>query len=146
MLDAVVAVAAGLFVLAGLAVMLGPSLPRVFHFLRRRRPAIPGVEPRTAGLADQHPTTQRALLAAAQLIRLLRGQGMERQAAALRLAGRKLSQDEPAGLYAMQQVLRHLRSLELEDAGSQDLYEELTLELGRAVSDRAEQLELLPKR
>ncbi len=57
-----------------------------------------------------------------------------------------MTSDEPAGLYALQTVLRRLRSLSLDDRGAQERLKALSNELRDAVQDRFEQLELLPFR
>jgi hypothetical protein len=56
-----------------------------------------------------------------------------------------MTSNEPAGLYALQTVLRKLRALNIEDS-SQERLKALSNELRTAVQDRFEQLELLPFR
>jgi beta-phosphoglucomutase-like phosphatase (HAD superfamily) len=63
---------------------------------------------------------------------------------ALRAAGRSLRQDEVTGLQAMNNVVRILRELDLDEASAQAHYRDLMAQLRRAINDRAEQLELLP--
>lgn len=133
-----------LLALTGLAIMLGPALPRLLG--RARRPGRPGTAPVTVpALTDPHPTTARALAAATRLGVMLQGQGLERQASALGLAAKRLRLEEARGIYAMQQVLRHLRGVRLDDPDDQEIFEGLLGQLRRALSDRAEQLELLPR-
>ncbi|HEY8816792.1 MAG TPA: hypothetical protein VIP57_17050, partial [Candidatus Dormibacteraeota bacterium] len=74
----------------------------------------------------------------------LRAHGQDALARELRTAGGKITGNEAAGLYAMQVVLRKLRSLTLDDRTSQERLKSLTSELRIAVQDRFEQLELLP--
>ncbi|HEY3195348.1 MAG TPA: hypothetical protein VGK42_08945, partial [Candidatus Dormibacteraeota bacterium] len=62
----------------------------------------------------------------------------------LRSAAARMTTDEPAGLYAMQTVLRRLRPLSLDDRSAQERLKILSTELRTAVQDRFEQLELLP--
>ena len=84
------------------------------------------------------------LIAAARLGNWLRSRGQDDIARELRSAGGQITSNEPAGLYAMQVVLRRLRALSLDDKPSQDRLKGLTNELRIAVQDRFEQLELLP--
>jgi hypothetical protein len=86
------------------------------------------------------------LLAASRLGNWLRAHHHEEVARALRSAAARITSDEPAGLYAMQTVLRRLRSLNLDDGGAQERLKALSNELRDAVQDRFEQLELLPFR
>ena len=46
---------------------------------------------------------------------------------------------------AMRDVLRHLRALRLNDPDDQRIMQGLVAQLQKAVDDRAEQLELLPR-
>ncbi len=69
---------------------------------------------------------------------------MERHTAALRMAGKRLQVDEPNGIQAMRQVLRHLRGVRLEDDSDQRIFQGLVGQLQKALDERAQQLELLP--
>jgi len=91
-----------------------------------------------------NPKTQRVLIAAARLGNWLRAHGHDDVSRELRTAGGKITSNEAAGLYAMQIVLRRLRSLNVDDRSSQERLKSLTVELRVAVQDRFEQLELLP--
>jgi len=147
----VVGLLAGLLLVIGLAVMAGPALPRWIAMARRRRsdaaPAQPASQVRSAPApaATLHPTTVKALAATARLLAMLKEHGLERHAAALRLAGRRLQTEEVNGIHAMRQVLRHLRGVKLDDESDQRIFQGLVGQLQRALDDRAEQLELLPK-
>ena len=146
MLEVLVGLVAGLLVVVGVAVMLGPALPRSFGLARGRVRAAPGRRrpPRTAP-AELHPTTVRALSVTARLLGMLKENGMERHAAALRMAGRRLQVDEPNGIQAMRQVLRHLRGVRLDEDSDQRIFQGLVGQLQKALDERAEQLELLPR-
>lgn len=143
MLELVIGVVAGLLLLTGIGIIAGPSLPRLLFSPRSRhrtRPflTVPG---------SVHPTVERALSATSSLITLLDRRGLRRQAAALRSAGDRLRREEEAGIYAMGDVIRTLRRLDLsqspDEAGAlADLLEQVS----GALRDRAEQLELLPRR
>jgi hypothetical protein len=76
---------------------------------------------------------------------MLKQQGMERHATALRHASGRLEQNEADGIYAMQEVLRHLRNVRLAERDDQEIFEGLVGQLRKALNDRAEQLELLPR-
>lgn len=149
MLDVVVALVAGLLVVAGIIVMLGPTTGTLIKRARDlRRASVPSVfqsaEQREAVPSGLNPKTQRVLVAAARLGNWLRAHGQEDLARELRSAGGKITGNEPAGLYAMQVVLRRLRTINLDDRPSQERLKALTNELRMAVQDRFEQLELLP--
>ena len=141
----VVGLTAGLLVLVGVAIIGGPTLARSLGLARRRRlrPARPGR--RQTAPAELHPTTVRALAATARLMPILKEHGLERHASALRLAGRRLQVDEANGIRAMREVLRHLRGVRLDDPDDQRILQGLVGQLQKAVDDRAEQLELLPR-
>ncbi|TMC06158.1 MAG: hypothetical protein E6J41_19955 [Chloroflexi bacterium] len=147
MLEVVVGAVAGLLVLIGVLVMIGPALPRSFGFARGRgrgpRPAAQRRPSRSAP-AELHPTTVRALSVTARLMGMLKEHGMDRHAAAMRLAGRRLQVDEANGIQAMRQVLRHLRGVRMEDDSDQRIFQGLVGQLQKALDERAEQLELLP--
>jgi hypothetical protein len=151
MLEVVVGVVVGLLLLAGILVMLGPTtgvLIRRARDLRRAR--VPSVfqaaQPREVVPSGLNPKTQRVLVAAARLGNWLRAHGQDDLSRELRSVAGKLTGNEAAGLYAMQTLLRRLRSLSLDDKSSQERLKSLTTELRIAVQDRFEQLELLPFR
>lgn len=144
----VVGLMAGLLFLVGVAIMAGPALPRFLGFtrprerrLRPRRRQSPSSSPPT----ELHPTTVKALAATARLLAMLKEHSMDRHAAALRMAGKRLQVDEAAGIMAMRQVLRRLRSVRLDDESDQKIFQGLVGQLQKELDDRAEQLELLPK-
>ena len=136
--------AAGLLVLVGVAIIGGPTLARSLGLARRRRLRPPAVRKQHAP-SELHPTTLRALAATARLMPILKEHGLERHAAALRLAGRRLQVEEANGIRAMREVLRHLRGVRLEDPDDQRILLGLVGQLQKAVDDRAEQLEPLPR-
>jgi hypothetical protein len=149
MLDVVVGLVVGLLIVAGILVMLGPATGTLMKRARDlRRTRVPSVfqaaQPREAATSGLNPKTQRVLVAAARLGNWLRTRGQDDLARELRSAGGKITTNEPAGLYAMQVVLRRLRTLNLDDRPSQERLKALTNELRIAVQDRFEQLELLP--
>jgi hypothetical protein len=76
---------------------------------------------------------------------MLKEHGMERHASALRIAGRRLQVEEASGIMAMRPVLRQLRGVHLDDASDERIFQGLVAQLQKALDDRAEQLELLPK-
>src|SRR5256714_3323216 len=122
--------------------MIGPALPRSFGFARGRVRSSPGVlrRPARTSPAELHPTTVRALSVTARLMGMLKEHGMDRHAAALRLAGKRLQVDEPNGIQAMRQVLRHLRGIRLDDDSDQRIFQGLVGQLQKALDERAEQL------
>ena len=142
----VVGAVAVVLVLIGAAVMIGPALPRSLGFARRRVQAGPGAPRRPArnAPAELHPTTVRALSVTARLMAMLKEHGMDRHAAAMRLAGKRLQTDEASGIQAMRQVLRHLRGVRLDDDSDHRIFQGLVGQLQKALDERAEQLELLP--
>src|ERR1700680_4802942 len=149
MLDAVVGLVVGLLIVAGILVMLGPRtgalIKRAKDLRRARVPSVSqAAQPREAVPPGLNPKTQRVLIAAARLGNWLRSRGQDDLARELRSAGGKITTSEPAGLYAMQVVLRRLRTLNLDDKPSQDRLKALTNELRIPVQDPFEQLELLP--
>ncbi|HUZ88753.1 MAG TPA: hypothetical protein VMU49_02870 [Candidatus Acidoferrales bacterium] len=147
MLEFVVALLAGLLVVVGLVIIAGPALPRLWGSLDAQRRHAPASSPAVKShlQSDLNPATAKALQASEALIGLFQQQGAHRQAAALRLASRRLQVDEPRGLYAMQQVLRQMRSMVLKEAPAQARFADLVGDLQLAVADRSEQLELLPR-
>jgi hypothetical protein len=145
-LEVVVGLVAGLLVIVGIAVMLGPALPRSLGLARGRVRSAPGSRrPARTTPAELHPTTVRALSVTARLLGLLKEHGMERHAAAMRMAGRRLQVDEPSGIQAMRQVLRHLRGVRLDEDSDQRIFQGLVGQLQKTLDERAEQLELLPR-
>lgn len=151
MLEVVVGVVVGLLLLAGILVMLGPSTGVLIRRARNLRGGrVPSVfqaaQPREATPSGLNPKTQRVLVAAARLGNWLRAQGHDDIARELRGAAGRITGNEPAGLYARQDLLRRLRSLNLDDRSAQERLKALTSELRTAVQDRFEQLELLPFR
>jgi hypothetical protein len=151
MLEVVVGVVVGLLLLAGILVMLGPNtrvmIRRAQNLRRGRVPSVfQAAQPREAAPSGLNPKTQRVLVAAARLGNWLRAHGHDDIARELRGAAGRITGNEPAGLYAMQDVLRRLRSLNLDDRSAQERLKALTNELRTAVQDRFEQLELLPFR
>ena len=149
MLDVVVGLVVTLLIVAGILVMLGPATGTLIKRAREiRRARVPSVfqaaQPREPVPPGLNPKTQRVLIAAARLGNWLRSRGQDDVARELRSASGKITSNEPAGLYAMQVVLRRLRSLNLGEKPSQDRLKSLTNELRIAVQDRFEQLELLP--
>jgi hypothetical protein len=151
MLEVAVGVVVGLLLVAGILVMLGPTTGVLIRRARSiRRARVPSVfqaaQPREAPPAGLNPKTQRVLVAAARLGNWLRAHGHDDLSRELRSAAGRITGNEPAGLYAMQTLLRRLRSLNLGDDGAQERLKSLTTELRTAVLDRFEQLELLPFR
>ncbi len=149
MLEAVVAFTAVVLVLAGIAVALGPALPRRFRSLRlllRRlssQPAPAPVDRRSLVLPGLHPTTQRAVQAASRMAALLTANGLERHAADLRAAVRQVAVREAEGLRALRRADLELQQLRIEDERVYLRFRQLQRELRQHVGDRAEQLELL---
>jgi hypothetical protein len=141
-LEVVVGLVASLLILVGIAIIAGPAVVRSMGLARRRLRPI-GV--RQPGSPELHPTTLRALAATARLMPLLKEHGFDRHAAALRMASRRLQVEEANGIRAMRDVLRHLRTLRLDDKDDQRILQGLVAQLQKAVDDRAEQLELLPR-
>ncbi len=152
MLDVLAGLVAGLLILAGILVMMGPNaraLVRRLGTLRRRRPSLSVFQParpRELAPSGLNPKTQRVLVAASRLGNWLRAHSHEDIARELRSAAGRMTNDEPSGLYAMQNVIRRVRSLSLDNRGAQDRLKALSNELRDAVQDRFEQLELLPFR
>jgi hypothetical protein len=143
-LELVIGAVASLLVVVGVIVMVGPALPRSFGLARRRSRLPAQRRPQRSAPSELHPTTVRALSVTARLMGMLKEHGMDRHAAALRLAGRQLQVDEPNGIHAMRQVLRHLRGVRMEDDSDQRIFQGLVGQLQKALDERAEQLELLP--
>jgi hypothetical protein len=152
LLEGLVGFVVGLLVVAGILVMMGPRTGRIIRRVRAiRRPAtVPAAfqaaKPREAVQPGLNPKTQRVLVAAARLTNWLRAHGHDDISRELRGAAGRITGNEAAGLYAMQTVLRRLRSLSLDDRSAQERLQALTNELRTAVQDRFEQLELLPFR
>jgi hypothetical protein len=152
MLEVLVGVVVSLLVIAGVIVIMGPNLADLIRKARTmRRPArVPAVfqagSQREAVPPALNPKTQRVLVGAHRLSNWLRAHGHEEVARELRSAAARMSGNEPAGLYALQTVLRKVRALNVDDSGSQERLKALATELRTAVQDRFEQLELLPFR
>jgi hypothetical protein len=150
MLDALIAVVAGLLLVAGVIVMVGPQAGSLIKRLRStrgpRRPlaALQASRPRDVVPPGLNPTTQRVLVSATRLAAWLRAHGQEEVAKELRSAAGRLAGDEAAGLYAMQSALRSLRAVALDDRNAHERLRLLAADLRKAVQDRFEQLELLP--
>jgi hypothetical protein len=149
MLDVLVGSVVGLLVVAGLLVMLGPNLAPVFRRLRaiERPTKVPAVflNRHEAVQPGLNPKTQRVLVASARLVSWLRAHGSESLARELRAAAARITTNEPAGLYALQSMVRKVRALKVDEP-EQDRLKALAQELHTAVQDRFEQLELLPFR
>lgn len=152
MLELVAGLIAGLLMVAGLLVIIGPSLKGILRRLSALRPAGSRVSvfqaagPHEVVPPGLNPKTQRVLVAAARLANWLRAHKHEELARELRNAAARLAGDEATGLYAMQTVLRRLKSLRSDDRAAQERLRVLSNELRTAVQDRFEQLELLPFR
>jgi hypothetical protein len=151
MLGVAIGAVVGLLLVAGILVMLGPTTGDLIRRGRSiRRARVPSVfqaaQPREAAPAGLNPKTQRVLVAASRLGNWLRAHGHDDLSRELRGAAARITGNEPAGLYAMQTLLRRLRSLNLDDDNAQERLKSLTSELRTAVQDRFEQLELLPFR
>lgn len=150
MLDALVAVTVGLLVIAGVLVIIGPS--NVMRRLRWFRPSgrLPAMfeprKPRDAVPPALNPKTQRVLVAAARLATWLRTHGQDDMAREIRNAAARMTGNEAAGLYALQNALRRMRVVNVSDSSAQERLKTLAGELRTAVQDRFEQLELLPFR
>ncbi|MGI8564540.1 MAG: hypothetical protein ACR2MZ_13510 [Candidatus Dormibacter sp.] len=147
MLEVVVGLLAALLILTGVLVMAGPNLRRGLQLrrhlprpgpLRAKKPSEPGTE--------LHPTMAKALKAADRAATLLADNRQERQAAALRQAAQRALVREADGIYALQAVLRRIRSVQLTDSDDQRLFAGLVRQATAHLNDRAEQLELLPRR
>jgi hypothetical protein len=151
MLEVLVGLVAALLIVAGVLVILGPNTKALIRRLtkvRRRRPSLSVFQParpREVVSSGLNPKTQRVLVAASRLGNWLRAHAHEEVARELRSAAGRMTSDEPAGLYAMQTVIRRVRSLSLDDRGAQERLKALSNELRDAVQDRFEQLELLPR-
>jgi len=152
MLELVAGLIAGLLMVAGILVIIGPSakgIVRRLWALRRTGPRVSVFQaagPREVVPPGLNPKTQRVMVAAARLANWLRAHNHEELSRELRNATARLAADEPSGLYAMHTVLRRLRSLSSEDRAGQERLRVLSTELRTAVQDRFEQLELLPFR
>ena len=150
LLELVVAFVVLTLVVAGVLVILGPNLKPMLRRLRsvQRPTSVPSVfqsRQREALPAGLNPKTQRVLVASARLSTWLRTHGHDDLTRELRSAAGRITSNEPAGLYALQSLIRKVRSIQVDD-GSQDRLSALSNELRTAVQDRFEQLELLPFR
>jgi hypothetical protein len=146
-----VALVAGLLIIAGVIVILGPrSVARSIRSLIPRPTRVPAVfdtkRPREVSPQTMNPKTQRVVVASARLANWLRLHGHEDYAREIRGAAARLTGNEPAGLYALQTAMRRIRVVNVSDSGSQERLKGLVSELRDAVQDRFEQLELLPFR
>jgi hypothetical protein len=152
MLELVAGLIAGLLMVAGILVIIGPSLKGILRRVSALRPprsrvsVFQAASPREVVPPGLNPKTQRVMVAAARLANWLRAHHHEDLARELRNAAARLAGDEATGLYAMHTVLRRLKSLSTEDRASQERLRALSSELRTAVQDRFEQLELLPFR
>jgi len=144
-LEVGVGLLAGLLLLVGFLIMAGPAVTRAFRLVLRRRAFRFSRRRAPASPAGLHPTTGKALAVAGRLATLLKEHGMERHVTALRHASGRLEVNEADGIYAMQEVLRRFRSVRLADSDDQEIFEGLVGQLRKALDDRAEQLELLPR-
>ena len=145
MLEVGIGLLAGLLLFVGFMIMAGPAVTHALRPLLRRPPLRFPRPSSTATAANLHPTTGKALAVAGRLGTMLKAQGMERHVAALRHASRRLELNEADGIYAMQEVLRHLRGVRLADPDDQEIVDGLIGQLRKTLNDRAEQLELLPR-
>lgn len=141
----------GLLVLAGVLILIGPTNLR--SFVKRVRvinrpvkvPAVfQAVQAQATAPAGLNPKTQRVLVGAARLANWLRSHGNDDLARELRAAAARMTANEPAGLYAMQTLIRKVRAVGAGDPAAQERLNALANELRTAVQDRFEQLELLP--
>src|SRR2546429_1200247 len=114
MLDALIGVVAGLLILAGVLVILGPQtmtmLRRIRGLRRSRNPfaALQAPRKRDPAVSGLHPKTQRVLASATRLATWLRAHGQDEIARELRSGAARLATDEASGLYAIQTTLRRL--------------------------------------
>lgn len=150
MLDALVAVVVFALIVAGVLIMIGPSsVVKRLRMIRKpgRLSAMfePG-PPREVVPPALNPKTQRVLVAAARLATWLRAHDQDDMAREIRNAAARMTGNEAAGLYALQNALRRMRVVNVSDATSQERLKSLASELRSAVQDRFEQLELLPFR
>jgi hypothetical protein len=149
-LEALVGVVVGLLIVAGIVVMIGPNLRVLIR--RAQSIAVPAKVPSVFQQAQGrdvvppglNPKTQRVLVAAARLASWLRTHGQDDLSRELRNAAARMAGNEPAGLYALQNALRKLRVVNVDERGDQERLKSLAGELRVAVQDRFEQLELLP--
>jgi hypothetical protein len=148
MLDALVGAVVVILVAAGVLIMIGPSnLTGRIKAIRRHgqlRSMFEPRPPREVVPPALNPKTQRVVVAAARLATWLRAHGQEDMAREIRNAAARMTANEVAGLYALQNALRRMRVVNISDAGSQQRLKALAAELRTAVQDRFEQLELLP--
>src|ERR1700681_3346394 len=148
LLELLVGFIVSLLVVAGVLLLVGPSLESPLRRIRsmRRPTTVPSVfqkGPHEAAPPGLNPKTQRVLVAAARLANWLRAHGHEDLSRELRGAAARLTSNEPSGLYAMQTALRKVKAVTIED-NSRERLNALSNELRIAVQDRFEQLELLP--
>ena len=150
MLDALVAAVVIALIGAGVLIIIGPSnLVRRLRAIRKVGRLSAMLEPRPAREVVPpalNPKTQRVLVAAARLANWLRSNGQDDMAREIRIAAARMTGNEAAGLYALQNALRRMRVVNVSDSSSQQRLKALADELRIAVQDRFEQLELLPFR
>jgi len=150
MLDALVGFVVAVLVLAGVLVIAGPR--NVMRRIRAlRRPGSPSSPFPTARSRDVvppvlNPKTQRVVAAAGRLANWMRQHGQDEVARDIRGAAARLIGNEPAGLYALQTMLRRIRVVNITDTAAHERLRALVADLRSAVEDRFEQLELLPRR
>ncbi len=153
MLEVLAGLIAGLLMIAGVLVILGPNanglVRRLGGVRPKRRPSLSifqPAHPHATASQGVNPKTARVLEAASRLGNWLRAHHYEEVARDLRGAAARMTNDEPAGLYALQTVLRRVRALSFDDRAAHERLKALSNELRDAVQDRFEQLELLPFR
>jgi len=146
-LELVIAMLAGLLIVTGILVIAGPNLKRKLQLRRRRlpRPGRARANKPTQPTAEMHPTMAKAVKTAERAAALLADNRQERNAATLRQAAERALVREAEGIYALQAALRRLRSVQLSDPDDQRLFVGLVRQALVHLSDRAEQLELLPR-
>jgi hypothetical protein len=150
MLEALVGILVSLLVVAGILVMIGPNLRTLTGRIGsiKRPTKVPSPfqfgSGRESGPSGLNSKTQRVLIGAGRLANWLRANGQDDLARELRGAAAKMAGNEAAGLYALQAVLRKLRSVDDKRAPGHERLQVLANELRVAVQDRFEQLELLP--
>src|SRR5205807_7229075 len=111
--DALVGIVAGLLVVAGILVILGPqtrTLIRHARAIRPPRPSLPAARPaREVAPPALNPKTQRVLVSSTRLAQWLRAHGQEEVARDLRAASGRLATDEASGPFAIQTAPRPLK-------------------------------------
>jgi hypothetical protein len=149
-LEAIVGFVVTVLIVVAVLIMIGPNLRGIVRKVRtiagtQKVPAVFQMSgPREATAPGLNPKTQRVLVGAARLANWLRSHGHDDLARELRAAAGRMTGNEPAGLYAMQTLLRKVRMVNVDDASARERLTALSNELRTAVQDRFEQLELLP--